>query len=203
MSNTQGPFVTISIPRKLHERAKKVSQICQIPITHMLRNGLDQQVTSYEERLLAEAERERLTAEAKRPRRSSLAPPLFEPRSVPKRTVDAAPVDRLSAAYEREGARVRAVFDTPSATRADREKAVRAAVDAIKHEAPLTHPSDEDICRRLEDVIVRLREDEPLTVKPMPSFIVREPKRPAPPTDPIDTIGTIDLARVRRSGDVP
>lgn len=61
--------------------------------------------------------------------------------------------DDYKSIYDEQAAKIVAVIDKPH----ERRLTILAAIEAVKKDAPLTHPSDEEIIKKLERAVVRVR----------------------------------------------
>lgn len=171
-------FISVEVPDRLWKRAERLKKELGMTFRQMVTDALTERVDyletklRYDEEQEAKREREKLELRAKRREVRSLEKlgdrvvpslrPVNGPRPIdeidePKEVVA---VDPLIAVYREQGVRLAEVMSGQN-NPLERRVRVMEAVEAVKKAAPLTHPSDESILRRLEAEVVGLLKSKP------------------------------------------
>lgn len=170
--------MTIELPRDIRERARVVAKRTRLATVDLIREGLREKVEFYEAKFREEEQRKR---DEKLQRRGLIglqglrvAPPSpLAPTAAPS-PGDNEPdeeTDALAALYASHAKELLAVVDGPIL---QRRLAVAEAIADIKRRAPLTHPGDEEIQRKLERCIVVLKQEQ----GPTPPSVLPPPMTP-------------------------
>lgn len=173
----------LHIPAVLHARAKRVAKRIRSSITALSCEGLREKVEHYESRFRVEDERNRAEKEAKRSingrtmavlGKSPLAPITHAPAPVP-----AAIPHHLDPIYHTHAEIIAGAVRRNSPS--EKQLRLLEAIAAVKHEAPLTHPPDDDIVAALEARVVEILRNQSLTEMTTAPVIVT-PLAQTPPT---------------------
>lgn len=179
-------LTTVDLPLYLHAKAKRTATRERTSVAQLIRDGLKDRIEQLDAKFDAEERTRREDREAKRPQGRTLKSlgTLGDRPVSPRSVIETEPDDRLAKIYEEHAKRIAEVISNPQA----RRQRIADALEAVKREAPLTHPSDETILSSIERAVIRLA-------------------REAPPSEPTriedDMAGReIDPSRVRAAGDV-
>lgn len=150
-------FTSIGLPADLHARTKNVASRLTVAWRHFVIEALSEKVDYFEGKFRAEKERhlaqvQEKKAEKRRARgigKSKLAPKDID---APKGDEEQETEDALAPLYDEHAQKISEAITRGS----QMEKRLRLAeaVQAVKKRAPLTHPPEREIVRRLEAAVV-------------------------------------------------
>ncbi len=162
------------IPKDLRERARRIGKRLQASIAYLVCEGLRQKCDEIEAKWDAEEEGKEKAKEKMIERRTlgtlgqrSLAPAPLAPfrEEVAEVTVDEETNDAINDIYEQQA---RKIFDVLDSDPNESRVRAREAVIIIKKFHPLTHPSDQEITKQLERIVIRMRSQNQVPQAPAP-----------------------------------
>jgi hypothetical protein len=137
-------YLSPDLKIRMRESAKRERRT----LSELGRDAIEEKVEYLEAKQRMVKERQQQEQEAKKERRKVKA-------TIPKAVV-ANENDALDAIYKEGAKEVLAVIEHTTRRRI----AILAVMEKVKKETPLSHPSDEEILKRLEREIVRIRKEE-------------------------------------------
>lgn len=194
----------VDLPISLHERAFAVGKRIRSTVSSLIRDSLSEKIEyleakhrADEDRAVREKEAKQLAQQNRRSlksldeKRLADAASLF-PRALPKfgepAEDEVAVEDPTEALYQKHAARIVEVVDDASPT--EKRMRIAEAVHAIKYAAPLTGPGEAEIVKRLQAIVVSLRDKKPAPAQSATRVVD-------------DKVGReIDTSSVRTFGDV-
>lgn len=171
--------LAVYVSPDLRDRTRQLAKELHVPCTVIIREGLIARVEELEAKIAAERARRAAERERKQSRRRETQPlapvpsllDLGHGRVSDGETPSRARLNRIVADHAQrialaEGDEIR--------------RLVQAAIRKVKKECPLTHPSDDEMVRLLEEELARLRDEGPTEVRDVASLA----DKPAPLKEP-------------------